>query len=187
MEQLKFIEIRFLKNTPEDLEPDKILNDAWSLYSCDNNVYHAQDAFEKIVPYIESVKTHVETHSSLQGLDIKVNKFQTLANKYTIATYTNIRGTQFYYFVEAFHAVYQNNMHDDPVNPKHYRKGNIEVIDIIGTYTEDLKGIEATDTGNIIKYILRWKNKNGLEDLKKAKWYLEHLIGQLEGGNEYEN
>lgn len=70
----------------------------------------------------------------------------------------------------------------DMVNhPPHYNaKSGMEVIDVIESFTDDLVGIEATDTGNVIKYICRWKHKNGLEDLKKAKWYLEHLIKHLE-------
>lgn len=61
-------------------------------------------------------------------------------------------------------------------HPSHYNSGKFEVIDIIEEFTKDLKGIQATDTGNVIKYILRWKHKNGLEDLEKAAWYLDHLI-----------
>lgn len=66
----------------------------------------------------------------------------------------------------------------DMVNhPEHYISNNgIEVIDVIEAFTEGLEGIEATDTGNIIKYICRWKSKNGLQDLEKARWYLNHLI-----------
>lgn len=61
----------------------------------------------------------------------------------------------------------------DMVNhPPHYNQNGIEVIDVIEAYTSDLKGIEATDTGNVIKYICRWNSKNGLQDLQKAKWYL---------------
>lgn len=73
----------------------------------------------------------------------------------------------------------------DMVNhPEHYISENgIEVIDVIKAFTKDLTGIQATDTGNIIKYILRWKHKNGLEDLRKAKWYLEHLINEVEKEN----
>ena len=71
----------------------------------------------------------------------------------------------------------------DNINPAHYRKCNMEAIDVIETFTEDLQGIEATDTGNILKYVMRWKNKNGVEDLKKARWYLEHLIAKLEKGD----
>ena len=66
-------------------------------------------------------------------------------------------------------------------HPSHYQsKTGLEVIDVIEAFTFDLKGIEATDTGNIIKYICRWKAKNGLQDLKKAQWYLSHLIEHVE-------
>ena len=66
---------------------------------------------------------------------------------------------------------------DMVAHPPHYQSENgIEVIDVIEAFTTDLAGIEATDTGNIIKYICRWSHKNGVEDLEKAKWYLEHLI-----------
>lgn len=70
----------------------------------------------------------------------------------------------------------------DKVNhPDHYKsETGMEVIDVIEAFTFDLKGIEATDTGNILKYICRWKKKNGLEDLKKAEWYLKHLIDHVE-------
>lgn len=66
-------------------------------------------------------------------------------------------------------------------HPPHYQsETGMEVIDVIEAFTFDLKGIEATDTGNIIKYICRWKDKNGLQDLKKARWYINHLINHLE-------
>ena len=69
----------------------------------------------------------------------------------------------------------------DMVNhPPHYQsKKGIEVIDVIEAFTEGLQGIEAVCTGNVIKYICRWKDKNGLEDLKKCKWYLEKLINRF--------
>lgn len=74
------------------------------------------------------------------------------------------------------------NQNVDMVNhPSHYQAINgMEVINVIEAFTEGLIGIEATDTGNIIKYICRWKSKNGLEDLKKAQWYLDHLIKHVE-------
>ena len=69
----------------------------------------------------------------------------------------------------------------DMVNhPAHYKAVNgLEVIDVIEAFTFDLKGIEATDTGNVLKYMCRWKNKNGVQDLEKARWYLEHLIDHV--------
>ena len=66
-------------------------------------------------------------------------------------------------------------------HPDHYQsKAGLETIDVIKAFTADLKGIEAVATGNVIKYICRWPHKNGIQDLKKAKWYLEHLINYLE-------
>lgn len=66
-------------------------------------------------------------------------------------------------------------------HPSHYQsQTGLEVIDVIEAFTFDLKGIQAVCTGNVIKYICRWKAKNGLQDLKKAQWYLTHLIEHLE-------
>ena len=75
----------------------------------------------------------------------------------------------------------KNNDVKDMVNhPKHYISNGLEVIDVIEAFTAGLSGIEATDTGNIIKYACRWKEKNGVEDLKKLVWYANHLIEHLE-------
>lgn len=66
-------------------------------------------------------------------------------------------------------------------HPSHYQsETGLEAIDVIEAFTFDLKGIESFDTGNILKYMCRWKQKNGVQDLKKAKWYLEHLIDHVE-------
>ena len=66
-------------------------------------------------------------------------------------------------------------------HPSHYQSSSgLEVIDVVEAFTEGLEGIEATDTGNVIKYICRWKSKNGIQDLKKVLWYTTHLIEHLE-------
>lgn len=71
-------------------------------------------------------------------------------------------------------------------HPPHYQsESGLEAIDVIEAFTANLKGIEATDTGNIIKYMCRWKSKNGLQDLLKAAWYLEHLISKVEEREEH--
>ena len=82
----------------------------------------------------------------------------------------------------------KKNYSDPMVNhPPHYKsKAGIEVIEVVEAFTEGLEGIEATDTGNILKYICRWKSKNGLQDLEKAKWYLNHLIKHVEKENKKE-
>lgn len=72
-----------------------------------------------------------------------------------------------------------------PVNkPEHYNLNpyGIEAIDAIKAATCDAKGEEAVFQANVIKYIWRYRRKNGLEDLKKAAWYLEKLIGLYENG-----
>ena len=71
-------------------------------------------------------------------------------------------------------------MSDMVMHPEHYQgEFGMEVIDVIENFTANLTGIEATDTGNIIKYACRWKRKNGVEDLEKIKWYCDHLINYL--------
>lgn len=68
-------------------------------------------------------------------------------------------------------------------HPSHYQSDKgLEVIDVIDAFTEDLNGIEAFCVGNVIKYITRYKKKNGLEDVRKAAWYLNKLITHLEEG-----
>ena len=65
-------------------------------------------------------------------------------------------------------------------HPQHYQsETGLEVIDVIEAFTFDLKGIEAVDTANAIKYLCRWSKKNGVQDLEKAKWYIQHLIEHI--------
>lgn len=66
----------------------------------------------------------------------------------------------------------------DMVNhPDHYISENgLEAIDVIEAFVSDLKGMDAVCTANAIKYILRWKHKNGVQDLEKAIWYINRLI-----------
>jgi hypothetical protein len=69
----------------------------------------------------------------------------------------------------------------DVVNhPNHYTFGGIECIDAIRVVTSGLSGFEAYCTGTVLKYLWRWKHKNGLEDLKKAEVYLRWLIEEVE-------
>jgi len=69
----------------------------------------------------------------------------------------------------------------DKINPSHYKQGKVECIDAIESATVNLDGVESYLVGNIIKYLWRYNEKNGLEDLNKAKWYLEFLIKKKEG------
>ena len=71
---------------------------------------------------------------------------------------------------------------NDMVNsPPHYNKAGIECINAIQAATGD--GYEYYLQGNIIKYLWRYRYKNGVEDLKKAQWYLNELIEEVGGGD----
>lgn len=76
----------------------------------------------------------------------------------------------------------QKEDHDTVTSPKHYTSGTIEVIDIIkdSSSPEEYEGFLAN---NVKKYVLRYKHKNGLEDLKKARVYLDWLIKHNETKN----
>ena len=69
---------------------------------------------------------------------------------------------------------------EDNVNhPNHYNQGGIECIDAIKAIMapEEFKGFLR---GNVIKYMWRTNKKNGVEDLKKAQWYLTKLISEAQ-------
>lgn len=70
-------------------------------------------------------------------------------------------------------------MMTDSINPLHYKSGDIECIDAIkaSMTTSEFLGYLR---GNTIKYIWRYNQKGGLEDLKKAEWYLRRLILEFE-------
>ena len=64
----------------------------------------------------------------------------------------------------------------DNVNPSHYKQGAIECIVAIEAATVNKKGLDAVCTANVLKYIWRAESKGGVEDLKKAMWYLQRMI-----------
>jgi hypothetical protein len=67
---------------------------------------------------------------------------------------------------------------DNVNHPPHYNQGGIECIDAIKAATGS--GFIKYCTGNVIKYLWRYDNKGGLEDLKKAAWYLDRAIKEME-------
>tara|TARA_R110000824_G_scaffold27933_2_gene94278 strand:+ start:1328 stop:1645 length:318 start_codon:yes stop_codon:yes gene_type:complete len=74
------------------------------------------------------------------------------------------------------------NKDDDMVNhPKHYNESGIECIDALAAMLGD--GFQSYLQGNIAKYLWRYRYKNGIEDLKKAEWYLRKLIEVTDNEN----
>ena len=72
------------------------------------------------------------------------------------------------------------NKPDMVLHPKHYTQGGIECIDALKAATVGKRGIEAVCVANVIKYLWRYEEKNGVEDVRKAKWYVERLLKELE-------
>ncbi|HEL1668973.1 TPA: DUF3310 domain-containing protein [Streptococcus suis 2651] len=68
--------------------------------------------------------------------------------------------------------------------PKHYQgKYGMEALEVVKNFIWDLAGERAYYWGNVIKYLLRFQQKNGVEDLKKARQNLDWLI-ETEESNE---
>jgi len=61
-------------------------------------------------------------------------------------------------------------MSDTPQNPSHYKQEDIQPWDYI------LANNMCYLSGNVVKYVTRYKYKNGLEDLKKARAYIDKMI-----------
>jgi len=74
-------------------------------------------------------------------------------------------------------------MSDNINQPSHYTYGKIDCIDAIDSAVTGLSGFESFCTGNAIKYLWRWKLKGGVDDLRKAEWYIKKLIEEQTNGN----
>ena len=71
---------------------------------------------------------------------------------------------------------------EDMVNhPPHYNKYGVECIEALRSACGE--GFEYYLQGNVMKYLWRYRYKNGIEDLKKANWYLELLMETVDNGN----
>ena len=70
----------------------------------------------------------------------------------------------------------------DPVNhPAHYTQGGIECIDALDAAVTGCPPDEAVCVANVIKYVWRYKDKDPVRSLEKARWYLDRLIGKVKG------
>lgn len=72
---------------------------------------------------------------------------------------------------------------DNVNHPSHYTQGKVECIDALESATIGKSGIEAVCVSNIVKYLWRYEEKNGIEDVKKAQFYLNRLLSTLENNN----
>jgi len=70
----------------------------------------------------------------------------------------------------------------DNINPDHYRVGGIDVWDYMKAKMSPTQ-LAGFAIGNVLKYVSRAPHKNKVEDLKKAQWYLNKLIEEIENGS----
>jgi hypothetical protein len=75
-------------------------------------------------------------------------------------------------------ALAEGRMSDVVNRPEHYTASSIECIDAIDAMIEGWDGKSAHYGGSILAYLWRHRAKNGVEDLKKARWYLDRLIAE---------
>ena len=68
---------------------------------------------------------------------------------------------------------------NDPINPNHYKDGEIECIDAMEASMTP-EAFSGYCKGNVIKYVWRYEKKDRLEGLLKAQWYLNRLIQKVE-------
>lgn len=86
-------------------------------------------------------------------------------------------------FGSLFNQGAENNVKDNVNNPPHYASGDIECIDAIkASMTKE--AFLGYLKGNIQKYVWRYEKKiNPVQDLKKARWYMERMVSEMEAGS----
>ena len=106
---------------------------------------------------------------------LTLNKtYEVVENRHPMISVVNDLGIVNFYLYDRFIEVKEDTK--TPTNPTHYH-----------TKIQPIEFIEANNLGfhegNVIKYITRYKDKNGIEDLEKAKTYIEMLIDKLKREN----
>lgn len=109
-------------------------------------------------------------NKGLSGYNKKIEEIAKKAEELTKKIITNVEIKQ-----------KETKNEDNITSPNHYTtdKG-FEVFDVQEAFIHELKGMAASYWCNIVKYILRFQKKNGVEDLKKARYYLDKLIEEEE-------
>lgn len=136
------------------------------------NFYHVSDTVKKDIPctFVRDFMTEKANSLTEQNTTAKDTwEAETTTAKDTISNTATVKLPQ----------NMVTTMSDKPVekvnHPSHYNSVKKETIKILEDYLTD-EEYDGFLKGNVIKYMHRYKFKNGIEDLQKAKWYLEELI-----------
>lgn len=134
------------------------------------NSYNDKELFELRITTIDSNEPGKD--------DVEILSEYELINFIKIMDFINDEDTVIEKVVEN---TKKEEVFDNVNKPNHYQlniKGNnIQVIDIIDEVVKDYKSQQAFKIANVIKYVLRASKKNGIEDLKKARKYIDMLVG----------
>lgn len=141
------------------------------------NSYNDKELFELRITTIDSNEPGKD--------DVEIISEYELTNFIKIMDFINDEDTVIEEVVNTDESFVENikekEIYDNVNRPNHYqlniRGNNIQVIDIIDEVVKDYKPQEAFKIANVIKYILRASKKNGIEDLKKARKYIDMLVG----------
>lgn len=137
-----------------------------SFVECDN-IYH--------IYYLHDIIDDIEEAEASEGnlYNLMVSLKNPITGSIDVKSVTTSHGKTVFSDLLASDAFTEK---DNVNHPSHYTSGDIECIDAIKEATKHLSGFEGFLTGNCIKYLWRWRHKNGLEDLKKTIWYCNKLI-----------
>lgn len=138
---------------------------------CDNKTFDCTDC-PLSKKYDEETDEYTDTYACVfdEMSDTMLNKCYNWYKELDLAACENAKGD-----------CCNKESNVDMVNhPSHYTQGGIECIDALKAATVSKTGIEAVCTANAIKYLWRYEEKNGIEDVKKARWYIDRLIIELE-------
>lgn len=151
------------------------------------DVYGPDPVFSKALKVLDQARQEIAQEPAAKDDEPKKIKWEKVEKKESddSAFKVTVKKDDLYALADSYKYLQSAEItrHNDPVNhPSHYQlHGGMEVIDIIEAVTWDLPSDEAYAIGNAIKYICRYRNKGKpVQDLKKAKWYINRAIKDYE-------
>lgn len=145
------------------------MNFNWEEFKTENIAVHC-DTKEKALNFLNECKKRGCNNIVEQDMDVKNGYICSDKNNFNII-YNDID-----FYKKINFKIIEWEMTDMVNHPTHYTQSKFECIEIIEEITKPCNKFEAYLVGTILKYLWRFKYKNGLEDLKKARWYLDKLI-----------
>jgi len=162
-------------------------NCVYSLKDISGKLYYSIDRFIAVSAGVNSIFNPDDSMCDMNKVTVDGTVGVDIVNG--VMKYQNGTGSILETRRSAFLEVPDENMdklkpqYDDVDKPRHYNQYRTEVLDIIEDATKGLQGIEAVCIGNVLKYTMRYKFKNGVQDLEKAEYYLKKVIKLLNDSN----